>query len=162
MGHKNLLVTHTLYRLKGYSEAHAVASAAPAASFKPAFRTELGFGPSQGPRQAPAKGWRRIADHSPAMWRRLSSWLIDREFELDYCPKPSGRSVNQIRPINPKSTNALRAKNERLPRRRCRASAPQHVGPQGICRELPLFSVDTAIVLELRSLTLVIDKLTGA
>jgi hypothetical protein len=39
MGHKNLLVTHTLYRLKGYSEAHAVASAAPAASFKPAART---------------------------------------------------------------------------------------------------------------------------
>jgi len=39
MGHKNLLVTHTLYRLKGYSEAHAVASAAPAASFKSPFRT---------------------------------------------------------------------------------------------------------------------------
>jgi len=39
MGHKNLLVTHTLYQLKGYSEAHAAASAAPAASFKSASRT---------------------------------------------------------------------------------------------------------------------------
>jgi hypothetical protein len=33
LGHKNLLVTHTSYRLKGYSEAHTAASAAPAASF---------------------------------------------------------------------------------------------------------------------------------
>jgi hypothetical protein len=33
MGHKNLLVTHTLFRQKDYSEAHAAASAAPAASF---------------------------------------------------------------------------------------------------------------------------------
>ena len=39
MSHKNLLVTHTLYRLKSYSEAHPPASAAPAASFKSASRT---------------------------------------------------------------------------------------------------------------------------
>jgi hypothetical protein len=33
MGHKDLLVTHTLYRQRDYSEAHDAASAAPAASF---------------------------------------------------------------------------------------------------------------------------------
>jgi len=33
MDHENLLVSHTLYRQKYYAQAHAVASAAPAASF---------------------------------------------------------------------------------------------------------------------------------
>jgi len=33
MGHKDLFVTHTLYRQRDYSEAHDAASAAPAASF---------------------------------------------------------------------------------------------------------------------------------
>jgi hypothetical protein len=38
MGHKYLLVTHTLHRLKTYSKAKTVASAAPAASFLWAIR----------------------------------------------------------------------------------------------------------------------------
>ena len=47
MGHKDLLVTRTLYRQRDYSEAHDAASAAPAASFESASVQRTLIGPER-------------------------------------------------------------------------------------------------------------------